>query len=198
MFKRKIGGILFQISLLFPAAVVVMLTFDTSGTAAWCVAASAMHETGHFLALILLGSRPESVTLGLFGMRVVQRTGNRLSYRQSILVSLAGPAVNLLSFAFLFSAGGWSVPASVHFMLGAMNLMPVEPLDGGQILYQLLALWRNEPFAEHTAFAVSLCTLAPLAAAGFYVLIKSGYNFTLLVLALYLGLLLLFKRKSLS
>ena len=198
MLRLRVGGILFRLSLLFPATVVVMLTFDQSGMAAWCVAASAMHETGHFLALVLLGSRPESVTLGVFGMRVVPRPQNRLSYRQNIVVSLAGPAVNLISFAVLFSVGGWSVPASVHFMLGAMNLMPVEPLDGGQILYQLLALWKDETFAERTAFAVSLCTLAPLAAAGFYVLIDSGYNFTLLMLALYLGLLVIFKRRGIA
>lgn len=38
-------------------------------------------------------------------------------------------------------------------------------------------------------------TILPLAAAGFYVLLHSGYNFTLLAVSVYLVLLLLLKKK---
>lgn len=57
MLEMRIGGIPLRVSLLFPAAVVVLLTLDTAGTAGWCLTASAMHEAGHFLLLLAFGCR---------------------------------------------------------------------------------------------------------------------------------------------
>ena len=48
---------------------------------------------------------------------------------------------------------------------------------------------------EKAVLAVSVVTVLPLAAAGFYTLIDSGYNFSLLAVSLYLCLLLIFKPK---
>ena len=53
----------------------------------------------------------------------------------------------------------------------------------------------REEKAEKVVMAASVITLLPLAAAGFYTLIDSGYNFSLLAVTLYLCLLLIFKRK---
>ena len=119
-----------------------------------------------------------------------------LSYNRNLLVSLAGPAVNLLSCGLLWLlAGGWSVPATVHAALAVMNLLPVEPLDGGQALLCLLSPHMEEPKAHRILLAASVATILPLAAAGFTVLLRSGYNFTLLAVSVYLILLLVLKRK---
>lgn len=195
MLKLRAGGIEFRLSPLFPAVLVIILTLDRSGVAAWCVAASVLHEAGHFFMLFLLGSRPAAVIMGVFGVRVEQRPQNRLGYGQEILVSLAGPAINLICAAAVAILGGGAAVVSVHLTLGLTSLLPVEPLDGGQILYEALAWKKGEETAERIAFTVSLLTLFPLAAAGFWVLIQSGYNFTLLVLSVYLCLLVLFKRR---
>lgn len=184
-----------RLSLLFPAMLVVLLALDTSGMAAWCVAASAMHEAGHFLALLAVHNKPAQICVGIFGIRVTQNNHTPLSYRQNVLVSLAGPAVNLLSFAILLASGGWSVPTSVHLVMGLLNLLPVEPLDGGQALFCCLAQQLEQDKADRIVFGVSIATILPLAVLGFTVLIYSGYNFTLLALCLYLCLLLLFKKK---
>ena len=111
-----------------------------------------------------------------------------------MLVSFAGPAVNLACAAVLALLGGGMTVVSVHLTLGLTSLLPVEPLDGGQILYAALAWKKGEEKAERVTFAASLLTLFPLAAAGFWILIQSGYNFSLLVLSLYLCLLVLFKQ----
>lgn len=195
MLKLRLGGIEWRFSLLFPAAVVVLLTLDGSGTAAWCLAASAMHEGGHFLALLLCGGRPSVVAAGVFGVRIEQDGRARLSYTRNLLVSLAGPAVNLLSAAILALTGGWTVPAVVHGTMAAMNLLPIEPLDGGQALLCLLAPHFEEQTVSRVLLVASIVTILPLAAAGFTVLLRSGYNFTLLAVCLYLSLLLLLKRK---
>ena len=111
-------------------------------------------------------------------------------------VSLAGPLVNGLSCGILLLlGGGWTTPVMVHATMAVMNLLPVEPLDGGQALFCLLAPHMEEPKATRAVLVVSVVTILPLAAAGFYVLLHSGYNFTLLAVSVYLVLLLLLKKK---
>lgn len=196
MIEIEWRGMRLRISLLFPAMVVVLLMLDTSGVAAVCIAASAIHEAGHFLALLLFRSKPAGVALGVFGVRVEQNVRHPLSYGQNIVVSLAGPAVNLLSFLVLFWFTGLSAAAGVHLVLALFHLLPLEPLDGGQALLALLSMKRDTEQAERILFGISIAVLLPLAAAGFYVLIDSGYNFSLLMVTIYLCLLILFKRKS--
>ncbi len=193
MLEIRIGGIPVRVSLLFPAAVVVLLTLDTAGTAGWCLAASAMHEAGHFLLLLAFGCRPACIHMGIFGVRVEQNGSRPLSYGRNVLVSLAGPAVNLITFTVLYLAGGWTVPAAVHFVLGVFNLLPIEPLDGGQALFCLLALFVSERTANRVVMAVSVLVLFPLGVAGWMVMLGSRYNFSLLAVCVYLFLLILLK-----
>jgi stage IV sporulation protein FB len=195
MFELRIRGIEFHLSILFPMALVILLTYDTSGMVMWCVAASAMHEAGHFFALLLFGRKPSLVSVGLFGIRVEQNIHSPLSYQHNLLVSLAGPMVNLVSFAVLYLTNGLTTPAIIHLSLAMLNLLPIEPLDGGQALFCLLALRYEEQTADRLTFMVSIITIIPLACSGFFLLVRSGYNFTLLAVSVYLGLLILFKRK---
>lgn len=195
MVEFTLMGIRFRLSLLFPAMVVVMLTLDPSTLSMWCVVASMMHETGHFIALLALNCKPSRISMGIFGVRVEQDPARRLGYAANCVVSLAGPMVNLVSFGVLSCFAGNGAAALVHLTLGAFNLLPIEPLDGGQALYSLLALRYPEDKARKIIFLVSVLTLLPIAAAGFYLLMISGYNFTLLAVCGYLCLLLLLKQK---
>ena len=135
--------------------------------------------------------------------------------RDMALTALAGPLSNLLMAAlslaifrvlYTFVDSIWflnmaarvliSTFASINIGLAVFNLLPIEPLDGGQALYCLLAMRMEEEPARKWVLRVSVITLFPIAAAGFFVLVMSGYNITLLAVSLYLSLLLLFKEKS--
>lgn len=151
-----------------------------------------MHEAGHFAAMYVYGCRPSLVSIGLFGVRVEQ--ARPVGYLKSVMVSLAGPAVNLVTFSVLALLTGMTIPAVIHLVIAVLNLLPIESLDGGQALYFLLAMKTGEERAERICFFASVAVLIPLATVGFFLLIRSGYNFTLLAVSLYLGLLLLLKR----
>ena len=198
MLKIFISGIEYRLSLLFPAAVVILLTLDQTGIAAWCLAASVMHEFGHFAAMYAFGSRPSSVNIGFFGVAVKRNPGISVNHAESMLIALAGPAVNLVSFIILYSLTGWTVPVIVHLIMALFNLLPVESLDGGQALYYAMAEPLGEEKAERVVFLMSVLLLIPLATAGFFLLLHSRYNFTLLAVSLYLGLLIAFKRKNVN
>lgn len=195
MLRAEIFGIKFRMGLLFPAVLVILFAFDDTGIPAWCLAASAMHEAGHFMVMYLLGCKPSSVNIGMFGIRVEQPAGNSVSYTKNMAISLAGPAVNLISFAVLAAATGINNVALIHLTIGVFNLLPMEYLDGGQFLYFLLAGKLGEERADRICFHISLIVLAFIATSGFYLLIKSGHNFTLLGISVYLGLMILLKRK---
>ena len=94
-----------------------------------------LHEMAHLLAAALC-----RVGVSAFVLRAgggVIETEN-MDYRKEIVIAAAGPTAS-----FLAAAVGQSVYgefAAVSILLGAANLLPVFPLDGGRILRGLLLL----------------------------------------------------------
>ena len=70
--------------------------------------------------------------------------------------------------------------------------MPIESLDGGNALYLLLLRHMRHEYVIKAIEVLSFIVLLPLAAAGFFILLQSKYNFTLLFTSCYLmGIILL-------
>lgn len=199
--KLQVKRAQLEISFFFAAGVTLLLILDESGTAAISLAACVLHECGHLLCLGAFGEVPQKVSLELFGMRIDRARGIHLSFSQEMAVALAGPACNLLLalVCLAVAAGGNTkmlTACAVNLGLAGFNLLPVEPLDGGQALYFALCRRYEEAQAKKLAGVVSVCLVVPLVVAGVALLVKSGYNFTLLVVSVYLFLLLLFKKEQ--
>lgn len=116
--------------------------------------AAILHELGHFIVLRLCGAPVRGVKLGALGA-VMEAERSGLSYGAELLALLAGPLTNLLCAAALTvparTLPGLYAAAGTHLALGAFNLLPIRPLDGGQAL-ELLVAWRFGPTAgEQTA-----------------------------------------------
>jgi len=107
-----------------------------------------IHELGHALTARKFGATSE-ITLQAFGGYAAY-SGVRLTRPQSFAVTAAGPAVQiLLGMALLFSfqflpelnpnAGYflWSL-MEISLVWAVLNLLPVLPLDGGQMLNAML------------------------------------------------------------
>lgn len=190
-----IGNCRVTIGFLFMAVLAFFLLLDTGGMAIPGIAAAVLHECGHLAVLFLVGEPPRAIRLNAFGAAIV-RQGEPHGYLQEAAVDLAGPCANLaaLSGCILLGAGTGKF-AAANLLIGAMNLLPVDPLDGGQALHALLCLKWREDIAARVVMAVSVLTLLPLAVAGFLLLLRSRYNFSLLLVGCYLMLLLLLKQK---
>ena len=126
--------------------------------------AALLHEAGHWLALRAAGAEILSLRVGILGM-VMETDSRRLSYGRELAVLLAGPGVNLLSACLLvWLAEGGEAAAGAHLVLGAFNLLPVRPLDGGRAL-EMLAVWLLGPVrGERLAGWVGALTALLLAA----------------------------------
>ena len=195
--KFKIHGCSININFLFAA--VITLIIDRSNTAAYIVIASFLHEMGHIVLLIYFGDSVKELSLGIFGMRMVRSSDTKLTYMNEIAVAFAGPFMNIIIFASLFFINmmsgrkGIQMAMAVNLCLGLFNLLPIMPLDGGRMAYYFLCSKLNPERAEKGVKIISVLTLLPTAAAGFYILIKSGYNISLLIVVIYLCLFLIKK-----
>lgn len=184
-----------RIGILFPATVLFVTVLDTDGMALACLTASVLHEAGHLLALALCKEWPKTMTINVFGVRLEKREGARLSHLQDVAVSLAGPAVNLVIGGAFWCFGDIST-AVIHWAAGGFNLLPLEPLDGGQALESALHTRWSDDVVQHVMLAISIAVLVPMFWVALTVLNHSGYNFTFLAVTVYVAALLWLKRKS--
>ena len=164
------------------AALTAVLLLDRQGRVALCIAAAALHELGHLLMMRLCRVRVRGITLRLFDVRI--DADNPRSFRDDLLVTLGGVAVNLSIAAVFIPAGCFFGYANLA--LGCFNLLPVSSLDGGRLLILLLARRYDARVCGRVLTIVSFLILLPLMTAGFYTLLRTGYNYSLLTVSLYL------------
>lgn len=159
--------------------------------ALWALLAITLHEGGHLLALKSFGAAPRQLRLSAMGLRLMLPAGAGLSGGRGAVVSLAGPAANLASFLFCLLIGHPNGPfAQSSLALGLLHLLPIEPLDGGLALRGLLSLIMPPRRAEAVSRWASGLLVLPLGALGFWLLLRTRYNYSLLALAVYLMLYL--------
>ncbi|HZJ78861.1 MAG TPA: site-2 protease family protein [Clostridia bacterium] len=145
---------------------------------------------------------PYKISLMPFGIVIERRGRVALSFNEEAVAALAGPLVNIvlaviLVFLYKYNHNELILfSIAVNCGLGALNLLPIEPLDGSRVLHALLSRKLSESRSEQITRAVSFAFLLPLAACGFYILIKSGYNITLLIVVIYASVLLMFKKNK--
>ena len=126
------------------------------------LAAGAIHELAHCLAVLLCGGKITALRLGPAG--AVMET-SPLSYGQEALCALAGPIAGFL----LLGLARW-LPWLAFWGLvqGVYNLLPVYHMDGGRALRCLLL--GNLPYEQgiRIAKAVTVAVGAVLALLGVY------------------------------
>ncbi len=137
------------------------------------------HELGHAAVARACGLEPNIQLYGMGGL-TGWRSSRPLSVTQRISISLAGPFAGFVIAAVVLwvlppvwfqSALGTVVRDDllfVNFVWGAFNLLPMLPLDGGDVMAQLLrAVTRGH--GEKTARVVSIAVAASVALfAGVY------------------------------
>lgn len=198
--RVNICGVQVHIGFLFAFSVCFVLTTAEDMVVRMAVVFSLLHECGHLLADYLFGCKPRVISLGLFGMTITRAKDLSLSYRQEICSALAGPFVNLV-FAALFSilylwlrTDTVLTAAGVNFSIFFFNAMPVFSLDGGKALEAFLRAHLSDPHCQIAIQkAVSLLFIAVCMGYGFYVLLQSRGNFSLLLLCGYLIVMLFWK-----
>ena len=161
------------------------------GGSAICFVSVLLHESAHLGAMLSLHMAPARIILSALGCRVVLNRGCHLSDWKQAIISLSGPAANWLVFLSTLILGFADSPlAMVNLALGLTHILPIEPLDGGFALRYILRSQFGEEKADSVSKGISVLFLLPLALLGFYILLRTQYNYSLLALSIYLMLYL--------
>jgi len=141
-----------------------------------------VHEFGHALMMKKFGHYPEVIISTLGGVAV--SSGPSFTKTQSILVTLMGPiaqfTLGLIAAGIAYIAamqGGYPTPQAAHFVQSLMlvsfvwsifNMIPIFPMDGGQILGALLGNHRRRILHITSITIASLVIVALLALQLFF------------------------------
>jgi Zn-dependent protease/predicted transcriptional regulator len=156
-----------------------------------------LHELGHAMMARRFGISTRSIVLlPIGGIASIEKTPE--DPRQEILIALAGPLVSFGIAALLWlvlSAGsgiGSATPLGlsegsflqrlmlINLLLGAFNLLPAFPMDGGRVFRALLSL-RLGPLR-----ATRIAALVAQAAAILLALVGMRYNVFLVLIAIFI------------
>ena len=167
-----------------------VLLLDSGNRIICCFFAALLHELGHLLMMKLCGVRIRGMRLRLFDVLI--EADEPPTLRSDVLVTLGGALSNFL-FALVFAPIDLRLSLP-NLALGIFNLLPVMSLDGGRLLCIVMARQFSSRVCENTLRVCTFIILIPLFTAGLYLLFHSGYNYSLLMISLYLLTVLLLKK----
>ena len=186
-----------DISLIF-----LLLVFATSGGPFMLSMAYALmllvsimaHELGHALTARAFGYGTRDITLSLLGGCASLISLPRKAW-QELLTALAGPLVSFaisgvafLSICFL-PLDRWTYALLVYamwmnVMLGAFNLLPGFPMDGGRVFRSLMRAFMSRTRATYIAMVVGRCVAILIGLWGLHRVVNGGtWGFVTMLIA---------------
>lgn len=152
------------------------------GTLVWIfviLVSVLVHEMGHATTALFFGLKPRIELVALGGL--TYHHGENLPFWKQFVIVLNGPLFGFMLFLFawlllkipVFATGFWGGVTTLFFWVNLiwtiLNLVPVMPLDGGQLLRIVL-----EAIFGAKGFRYSLITgvVISAAAAGFFFLYR--------------------------
>ena len=156
-----------------------------------CLISVMIHETGHITAMCVFGFAPDKIKLSLFEISINDNSRHKRTFWQNLIIIFFGPFFNFICFIMFYllylKGNDEFYPFAIaNLSVGLFNMLPVLSLDGGQLLYAILGRFFSDSISEKTVNVVTFIFLFPLFAFGFLLLLKSKYNFSLLIVCIYL------------
>lgn len=107
---------------------------------------------GHYIAAKMTNASLVSFKMSLFGVNMQINT-SKLIAEEKVFLYYAGPFINLL-LAIYARIIGVLVIQQINLFLLFLNIIPIVPLDGGNILKTVLQLY----FSDNIVYMINLTT----------------------------------------
>ncbi|MCR5636940.1 MAG: hypothetical protein K6F76_07185 [Clostridiales bacterium] len=191
----KIDLYFFRLNISYPFAALLALAllFDNDGRISCCILAAALHEAAHIAAMLVFGNTRVNIDLRLLDFKITDTASHNRSDLQNMIISLTGPLINILMYFLFGKTGIWLILGEANLALGIFNAVPLLNFDGGRILYILLRRFFSEQVCAKILNVIAFAALLIMYNFAIGVIINTGYNFSLLIVCVYLTLLLIFK-----
>ena len=138
----------------------------------------------------LLNCAPKSIRLIPASVQITKGIGKR--YQNDILIALAGPAVNILLFGTLylnylvFKNQITLIYALINLIVALFNLLPVNGLDGGTVIFSLIAEKTDINRANVILKIITLVISLGVLTVAVIMTVKGKINISLYIISLYL------------
>lgn len=188
-FGFRLFGIPIRVSLFFVVMALLLGRDSAHGVAMMAVwvgivfVSVLLHELGHAFTARAFGQQP-FITLHAMGGLTTWRMRQPLSAGRRLATALAGPAAGIalglcaLVLGVFFARGTTarsilSLTAVVNLAWGVLNLIPMLPLDGGNIiasLFELIVPGRGRRIANYVSVATAVIAGGLAVLGGMFVL----------------------------
>lgn len=175
-----------RIHFLFVACITVFLLTDPTGIAVLGLTASLLHESGHLLAMALMGYRPELISFEINGIRLEKNMVGIPPFQEFLLL-ISGSLVNgiIALLRIFFTQGNLPFYSVIHLFIGGLNLLPLSSLDGGKLLMLFLRCFFPSYWQQKVFDGIQILFLSILGYICFLCFQNQSGNLTLLILCGY-------------
>ena len=147
----------------------------------------------------MLRTPPTRITLTAFSVDISDRYSHTRGDMKNIFLALAGPLANFLATIIFYVLSiilhsTYYIPAAINLLIGCFNLLPIISLDGYQIVHTILSTKFSPKTTCFITNCLSVIVLLPILIFGFILVFRAKYNFSLLIVSIYLITALILSR----
>lgn len=189
--RFRFFGTEIYISFLFSAVIAFMIATDRTGLVIPTLFSVLLHEVGHLIFMWIFECEPKSIKLVPASISITR--GISAKKYGDLLISLAGPMVNLIMFCslyvnFLITKSAFSLDcALINLAFFIFNMLPVSGLDGGTVLKIILSKKFKDPLkAERIVRIITLAVGLLVSIIGITLIINGELNISVFIVAIYI------------
>lgn len=143
-----------------------------------------LHELAHLLAAFFIGLRPLRITMHPFGVNLRLKSNFIYALSDEIILYLSGPLMNLIIALVVATVFKNEYAYSMNIALFTVNMLPIMPLDGGNLLKSIITYKVSEHTADIIMKILSAIFALIIFTAGIYAIRMTGYNYSVIFMSI--------------
>ena len=151
------------------------------------------HELGHIISVKILRVPIYEINFGAMSIDIPKPPlYHRKSFNHKMVIILSGSGLNFLIFMFfagIYIITGKEFMALIAFqslVIGVINILPIESLDGGEALNLVLHRYFSRESSKKISNILSLIFLVAVSFLGVFLVIKARHNISIIMFVIYL------------